>query len=729
MLHAHCEGCVSRHCNVRGNGVDSCPVVPCEQGCSARYHQCLQSEHTLLCPEERVSCINAVNGCPLIMVRRKLASHLEVCPASVLCCPTEWNRWPMHSKEDGKKMPVPSCSRYIMCGQLDVALAMRDQRMLIQTLNAPKKTKRIMRNSLTTRYPAAPFSHRGASMESDVLTSEENSRNVSDDDCDVPWNLGQYPPGLQRSVCSRLIRATKQATESLTVTLDLVSNHLSGQAPSCSNSSLEELCKGPDGVDGVDDMQESAGCADGSLPIACGLCKPQSKHVHSVQCMTGFHNGSLPQAEVAEPEEPQELVDNLDCLDSKPINEDTKLHELLGVDINIDCITRYQPKPAEMYTFLCAQEFRRDEFAWHYKNVHVDLQSCFNGWMEQRCPLAHRGCTFSFRRFQPRSNGAHITHSYLSESFGLVLNDLPQVKCLTNKSAEPNACCDTHRTDDTVIPQSGLSPNDIRHARSVDVTNSNVSSLVCDTMETSCLSDVASTPLSFNASDYDYHHNDDDDVDLDNDGAKDVEIDVSGSSVVSQQSHTSLVAEDNNNVIVFTSQRAYSPILLCTVQDSALTDVNSDLFMKLPFEVLRHVARHLDSFSLRNLALTSRLLRDVCCSLLNERGIVTTTWRKTVIGLKVSWQPAGRVWQFSTSFSPVEQWHFSGDNPVSEHLKVCPFNQELNVHAEPFQVGPPFIAESDNKLKDLLAQRQRDSVSMRLRELGNLQACHMMNNC
>ena len=267
-----------------------------------RYHQCLQSEHTLLCPEERVGCINAVNGCPLVMVRRKLARHLEVCPASVLCCPTEWNRWPMHSKEDGKKMPVPSCSRYITCGQLDVALAMRDQRMLIQTLNAPKKTKRIMRNSLTTRYPAAPFSHRGASMESDVLTSEENSRNVSDDDCDVPWNLGQYPPGLQRSVCSRLIRATKQATESLTVTLDLVSNHLSGQQiPSCS-SSAEELCECCDSVESSESREECAGLEDA---ISCSLCTSQPKHVHSIQCMTGFRSSSVLPAKPAEQEEQQ----------------------------------------------------------------------------------------------------------------------------------------------------------------------------------------------------------------------------------------------------------------------------------------------------------------------------------------------------------------------------------------------------------------------------------------
>ena len=40
----------------------------------------------------------------------------------------------------------------------------------------------------------------------------------------------------------------------------------------------------------------------------------------------------------------------------------------LGLDLSIECIPRYQNKPKSMYTFVCAQNFRRDEFAWHYRN-------------------------------------------------------------------------------------------------------------------------------------------------------------------------------------------------------------------------------------------------------------------------------------------------------------------------------------------------------------------------
>jgi F-box protein 30 len=38
----------------------------------------------------------------------------------------------------------------------------------------------------------------------------------------------------------------------------------------------------------------------------------------------------------------------------------------LGLDLSI--IPRYQNTPKSMFTFICAQDFRRDEIAWHYRN-------------------------------------------------------------------------------------------------------------------------------------------------------------------------------------------------------------------------------------------------------------------------------------------------------------------------------------------------------------------------
>ena len=76
----------------------------------------------------------------------------------------------------------------------------------------------------------------------------------------------------------------------------------------------------------------------------------------------------------------------------------------------------------------------------------------------------------------------------------------------------------------------------------------------------------------------------------------------------------------------------------------------------LPFEILRTIAGHLDSFryfslnivfffnrfkflfffSICHLALTSRLFRDVARSLLHHRGLVNVQWQKTRLGWRIT---------------------------------------------------------------------------------------------
>ena len=94
----------------------------------------------LLCPNVRVPCINAEFGCPLQLPRSLRAAHLVACPASVVCCSMEWNRWPVndaHShanvelhenllKEKGQK------------GCLDLSMALKDQDCLFHSIKMKK---------------------------------------------------------------------------------------------------------------------------------------------------------------------------------------------------------------------------------------------------------------------------------------------------------------------------------------------------------------------------------------------------------------------------------------------------------------------------------------------------------------------------------------------------------------------------------------------------------------
>uniref|UniRef100_A0A665TMX4 F-box only protein 40-like n=1 Tax=Echeneis naucrates TaxID=173247 RepID=A0A665TMX4_ECHNA len=107
-----------------------------------------------------------------------------------------------------------------------------------------------------------------------------------------------------------------------------------------------------------------------------------------------------------------------------------------------------------------------------------------------------------------------------------------------------------------------------------------------------------------------------------------------------------------------------------------------DSLSSLPYEVLCHMASFLDSLSLSQLALVSRLMRQVVSSLLQDRGMVTLRWeRKTYSHGGAKWR-AKPVWEFSRLFSSVDSWHMADIPPISAHLKVCPY-YEASVRCEP----------------------------------------------
>lgn len=115
---------------------------------------------------------------------------------------------------------------------------------------------------------------------------------------------------------------------------------------------------------------------------------------------------------------PSSMTDNMRSITPPPSHSPPTV-VCLGLDLTLETITRYQSKPNDMYTFLCGQEFRRDEYSWHYKNVHNDIHGGLNGWLEHRCPLAYYGCMYSLRRFYPTVKGATVIHDETLESFGV----------------------------------------------------------------------------------------------------------------------------------------------------------------------------------------------------------------------------------------------------------------------------------------------------------------------
>ncbi len=115
-LHKHCFSCFSfARCSRDG---DWCDFLRCPRNCGAVFHACKEPEHDLVCPNAVVECFNAEYGCSAEMPRRLLGPHLDSCPASVVMCMAEWNRWPVYCKERQRSIPFRQKNPCAKEGQL-----------------------------------------------------------------------------------------------------------------------------------------------------------------------------------------------------------------------------------------------------------------------------------------------------------------------------------------------------------------------------------------------------------------------------------------------------------------------------------------------------------------------------------------------------------------------------------------------------------------------------------
>ena len=519
-IHEHCGECRRLNCTITPDDITSCAMTFCASNCGSRFHSCKSFEHKRVCQKEKVPCINKFYGCPIELTRDKMSEHLPVCPASVIQCSREWNRWPMHSPDKGWKAPMPYNNPHVRCGQLDVALAMRDQRTLMDSFKTPVRTRKILRNPLNQQYPAVPvYTPNQAS--GDMESSTSDTSLFSDDDTGTPWDLSQSPPGLQHAVRNQLIGASKQATESLTKALDYVTGKQGLKR-------LSELAK----QESFREAQQKAAENKFSGDYDFG-----AKNIDALSI-----NSNIPYDQGSANEGEDEL---------EVYTKEKKLFEVLGVDLSMNFISSYYVKPPKMFTFLCGQEFRRDEYPWHIKNFHTDIQCNIDNWFEQRCPLSYAGCTFSFQRFKPKSPKGFITHNSVLQSIGLRHDQELQEVDMSVKG--------TTVQDDDIRTEVGRKR--LREATPEIHTSHN------------CESTVHVIPR-----------------------------------------YKSMSREVSPHPTIFERQESL---------DCPLTS--------LPFEILQKIAVHLDGFSICNLSMTCHLMQNVCCSLLDQKGIVSLVWEKNVL--------------------------------------------------------------------------------------------------
>ncbi|CAN8010589.1 unnamed protein product [Ixodes pacificus] len=366
-IHPHCLNCISIvKCNARSEQRKSCQIVACKLDCGASFHSCKCQEHQLLCPNVKVPCSNAVNGCPALLLRSQLGSHLQHCPASILSCTVEWNRWILDTGDGART----ECSQYTGRLQLDLALAMRDLRSLRQGNGGTCKTA----EGVACWESAVSFSlHHSVHPQADGAVEATRLYTA------LVWIRA-----VSRECCLQSSTSTSQIYSDYAY----LTKHFQMQLQNGQAAPQLRNC------DAVDKSREGA---------------PDAMNVDECSVNSGGNCGVG---------DYRLLTASGTCYLSKPLATPE-------VELHLEFLTRYQTKPESLHTFPSTfrrprlQGFRRDEYAWHYQNVHRDIHGGLNGWLEQRCPLAQYGCGFSRRRFVPAPRGTEIVHSELLESFGV----------------------------------------------------------------------------------------------------------------------------------------------------------------------------------------------------------------------------------------------------------------------------------------------------------------------
>ncbi|KPM06708.1 F-box domain containing protein 2 [Sarcoptes scabiei] len=361
-----------------------CPVVRCtNRKCQTVMHYCKMQEHFLLCPFETVPCINSNYGCPHLILRGQISNHLsQHCPANVVHCSAEWNRWPLHTSTKSPPTQIFCSPHSLNIHNLDVALALRDQRMLKQLWSSSRQLKKTLRGHLST-HPAVPIKPYIG-----IRTFREfrKTKNVSDDAHSLNVHCDNIDEEKYINFAAKLVENAYK--ESLVEIIRRSANHF--------RKIYNEFCT---------DNRQSRKKSNSICPV---LMSNQNRSNNNLILPLSLGLSSSINLPVLADLEKQMLAASTDVFDESksstiPSPPPVPKCNALSLEISIRSYAFYQPKPKAMYTFRCGMDFRKDELAAHSRDIHSDIHGGLDGWIEHRCPLFQYGCSFVHRRLWPLS--------------------------------------------------------------------------------------------------------------------------------------------------------------------------------------------------------------------------------------------------------------------------------------------------------------------------------------
>ncbi|XP_051258005.1 F-box only protein 40-like isoform X1 [Dicentrarchus labrax] len=684
--HVHCDSCYSRRCRARVEVSVCCAVIPCRLLCGAIFHLCKEEDHLLLCPNVRVPCLNAGYGCPVHLLRSSQAAHLQVCPASVVCCSMEWLRWPTDDTNPHSNIALQEnvIKENEQQGEaLDLAMALVDQSELYGRLKMKPLYPELMeaeeeeimdekKEETATGEFVNGFTNEDINEET-VQSSVGQDFSFSKE----KYNMSEMMFSMERGGC-----AVAEANQNNPKQNPKPGEKVKTQRQ---DGGVKETCADhkDTGKDGEADPQNCPPTdATGHAPWQEGVLERLRTDLSPQEyTMYVVHHGRMllnfGHIQACTPREKDFVYGSLEPIPVQTLRSfkvPDSYHYRQRVHL-YDTAARAQSEPRSVDT----SDLGASEEDWFSDEAATTLLAHAEEEVMGHKISASKG-----------TDGLYVdvgtqTHSFRSAPFkgkttlADVMVDRPlklhlQLQAERVSGRHSRASCvftflcghAFHRREFAT------------HFRNV---HSDIQTSLSGWFEQRC-------PLSYLGCTYSQRR---------------FQPSTHKATVSYNQQLRSFnlrpTLEDSvgdptqppgNSAVSSTAQR----------KRGGRAGGGEGYLSSLPYEVLCHMASFLDSLSLSQLALVSRLMREVCSSLLKERGMVTLRWeRKTYSHGGAKWK-AKPVWEFSQLFTAVDSWHMADIPPISAHLKVCPY-YETSPHTEPFPL--PSMSEKHGGSKQRLS--------------------------
>ncbi|XP_033486531.1 F-box only protein 40 [Epinephelus lanceolatus] len=677
--HEHCDKCYNAHCQVPVQTSVSCMVIKCHKNCGALLHMCKEEEHQLLCPNEMVPCLNVSYGCPLTMLRHRLAKHLEVCPASVVCCSQDWNRWPISDKDLAFYKNVSDSSQTEV--NLDVAMALRDQELLFRSIKMKNIFPELMvedpalqdvsagvnshADEATCSLDCGEFTENGwTDMDVTELSQEERDALASSRDMDGIQKYSSW-----EKIFNKEMEGCKQTVKNLNKKEERGKAKEEQEASNCQRETRDSHRSQENAA-----AASSRDGATGLAPWQDGVLERLSKEFNIGEYnMYLVHNGAMlinfGQLAACTPREKDFVYGSLEPIEVRTVRT-------FNVPTSYRAKCRYLKDPA-----------------LKVKTSHQSVDTADLGMSVEDLPKCDEVSATLLLSLEKELKG-HI----ISESVGRDGLYVDQGTQTYNFASAP------FKTDASLADVIADKP----HGLYVDVQAESV------TRRHNKTSSAFSYMCGhfFRRDEYRSHfRNVHSDIQASLSGwfQQRCPLAYLGCAFTQTRFHPAghpATIKFCQDVSTFVLQPDVSPFL-CEGGKTASPQRNGahnvDPLSSLPLEILQHIAAYLDSFTLSQLSQVSHLMREVCATLLQERGMVSLKWvKKTYSHGGSSWKSRRKVWEFSSLFSSVDRWSFSNTPSMSHHLKTCSFYQREE-HTDP--VALVCLGEVGDKHKEVKHKR------------------------